>query len=241
MSKYVMVIDLQRCTGCGGCIVACKNENNLPEGIAWSSKITETAGTFPDVRFTYIPTLCNHCDNAPCVSGCPTSAMHKGEGGITLHDPDLCIGCRYCMARCPYGVISFNWEQPHLAWNDQTAVIPEGTSTPADLKAQVGADALPYYNPDSDVNYSGIRSKGVVEKCHFCTHRTKNDLLPYCVEACPADARIFGDLDDPDSEVSKLLGKFKASRLQEELGTEPSVFYIREYNPGRNSATKGDV
>lgn len=241
MSRYVMVIDLQRCTGCGGCIVACKNENNLPEGIAWSSKVTETVGTFPDVRFTYIPTLCNHCDNAPCVSGCPTYAMHKGEGGITLHDPDKCIGCRYCMDRCPYGVISFNWEKPHLAWSDQTAAITEGTSTPAEVVAHVGAKDIPYYNPDLEDGYSGIRPKGVVEKCHFCSHRVRNGDLPHCVIACPADARIFGDIDDPASEVSQLLGKFKASRLREELGTEPRVYYIREYNPGRHSSTKGEA
>lgn len=241
MSKYAMIIDLKRCTGCGGCIVACKNENNLTEGIAWSSKVTETVGTFPDVRFAYIPTLCSHCENAPCVSGCPTYAMHKGEGGITLHDPAKCIGCRYCMDRCPYGVISFNWQNPHSIWSNQTAMIAQGTSSPVEIVEKVGGEEIPYYNPESAVDYSGIRPKGVVEKCHFCAHRVRNGQLPYCVIACPADARIFGDLEDPNSEVSKLLKKFKPTRLREELGTEPKVFYIREYNPGRNSATKGEV
>ena len=97
--KWVMVIDLQKCTGCGSCTLACKNENNVPDGMFWASHISETKGTFPSVRHDYIPTLCNHCDNAPCVKVCPTSAMHKIDGGITMHDPNKCIGCRYCMTR----------------------------------------------------------------------------------------------------------------------------------------------
>lgn len=241
MSKYAMVIDLKRCTGCGGCIVACKNENNLSDGIVWSSKITETVGTFPDVRYAYYPTLCNHCENAPCVSGCPTRALYKGEGGLTLHDPGKCIGCRYCMGRCPYGVISFNWENPHPAWRARTETIAQGTTSPAQVAEQVGGEVIPYYNPESAEGYAGIRPRGVVEKCHFCAHRVENEQLPYCVEACPADARIFGDLDDPNSEVSKLVKKFKSFRLREELGTEPKVFYIREFNQGKNSSTKGEV
>ncbi len=241
MSKYGMVIDLQRCTGCGGCIVACKNENNLPEGINWSYKITETVGTFPNVRYTYIPTLCNHCENAPCVSGCPTTAMHHSEDGIVVHDPDKCIGCRYCMARCPYGVISFNWEDPHKVWKTRAALIPEGTASPVELVQQVGGTVTPYYNPEPEEKYTGIRPRGVVEKCNFCTHRLANGHLPYCVEACPADARIFGDLDDPHSEIRKILDKFKGTRLKEEQGTEPKVYYIRQFNRSTYKKTKGGV
>ena len=241
MTKYGMVIDLQRCTGCGGCIVACKNENNLPEGIAWSSKITETVGIFPDVRFTYIPTLCNHCEDAPCVSGCPTNAMHNGENGLVLHEPDICIGCRYCMARCPYGVISFNWEDPHKSWKMETELIPDGTASPAALTQQVGGTVIPYYNPENEASYTGIRPRGVVEKCNFCAPRLERDQLPYCVEACPADARIFGDLDDPNSDVSEILDKFKPTRLKEELGTKPKVSYVREFNRTAYKKTKGGV
>ena len=102
MPKYAMVIDLQRCVGCGACSIACRNENNVSEGIYWSSKITETSGTFPNVRYHYRPTLCNHCSNAPCVTGCPTKAMHKLDNGITMHDPDKCIGCQTCLKSCPY-------------------------------------------------------------------------------------------------------------------------------------------
>ena len=113
MARYAMVIDLQRCVGCSSCSISCRNENNVPEGIYWSHKITETSGTFPNVRFHYIPTLCNHCENPPCVRGCPTNAMHKLENGITMHEPKKCIGCRYCMINCPYGGIYFNWSDPH--------------------------------------------------------------------------------------------------------------------------------
>ena len=130
MPKYAMVIDLQSCVGCGACSIACKNENNLSEGIFWSSKITETAGTFPDVRYHYIPTLCNHCEDAPCVRGCPTQAMHKLDNGITMHDPKKCIGCRYCMFNCPYEVIYFNWQKPHKFWRDSKPVIQGCTGSP---------------------------------------------------------------------------------------------------------------
>ena len=236
-----MVIDLQRCTGCGGCIVACKNENNLPEGISWSDKIAETVGTFPDVRYTYIPTLCNHCENAPCVSGCPTQAMHYDENETVMHDPEKCIGCRYCMAHCPYGVISFNWEDPHKEWKIETALLPEGTVSPAEMVQQVGGTVTPYYNPEPEAKYTGIRSRGVVEKCNFCAHRLENNQLPYCVEACPADARISGDLDDPNSEINQILNKFKPTRLKEELGTEPKVFYVREFNRSVYKKTKGGL
>ena len=113
MPRYAMVIDLQRCVGCGSCSISCRNENNVTEGIYWSHKITETSGIFPNVRYHYLPTLCNHCTNAPCVTGCPTQAMHKLDNGITMHDPKKCIGCRYCMINCPYGVIYFNWKKAH--------------------------------------------------------------------------------------------------------------------------------
>jgi len=241
MTKYVMVIDLQRCTGCGGCIFSCKNENNTPQGINWSSKIAETVGTFPNVRYTYVPTLCNHCDNAPCVQGCPTSAMYKGEGGLTLHDPDKCIGCRYCMIKCPYGVISFNGDKPHNEWRQETAVIPGGTASPVEITNKVGGNVLPYYNPEREATLPGIRPRGVVEKCSFCDHRVKEGMRPYCVESCPANARIVGDLDDPNSEVSMLLKKYPAERLQEHLGTEPKIYYIRQFITGTHTIKKGDL
>jgi len=241
VTKYAMVIDLHRCSGCSACIIACKSENNLQEGVAWSSKITRTVGKFPNVNYYYLPTLCNHCDNAPCVKGCPTSAMHKDENGLTVHDPDKCIGCRYCMARCPYGAISFNWEEPHQSWQDEIPLIEGVTASAKEMVDNTGGNALPYYNPEGDETYARVRPKGVVEKCNFCNHRVQNGELPYCVEACPANARIFGDLDDPESDVSKILGQFQAFRLREELGTEPRVFYVRGFNPGTYESTKGEI
>ncbi len=241
MTRYAMVIDRQKCVGCGGCILACKNENNLPEGINWSYKISETSGTFPNVRFNYTPTLCNHCEDAPCVRGCPTTAMHKLDNGITMHDPDKCIGCKYCMVNCPYGVISFNWETPHKAAEVKAPLLGEATSTSKEMEEVAGGTGIPYYNSEREETLEGIRSKGVVEKCTFCDHRVKNDELPYCVEACPADARIFGDLDDPNSAVSQLLGKYEPYRLKVESGTNPHVFYIRDFNPAENNLKKGGI
>ena len=241
MPRYAMVIDLQRCVGCGSCSISCRNENNVSEGFYWSHKITETSGTFPNVRYHYIPTLCNHCTNAPCVRGCPTLAMHKLENGITMHDPKKCIGCRYCMINCPYGVIYFNWKDPHTNWKDKRELIKGVTSSPAEEIKTLDARGVPYYNPHRDATLPGIRPKGVVEKCTFCDHRIMEDKLPRCVESCPADARIFGDLDDPKSQVNHLLGKFRPFRLKEAQGTEPAVFYIRDFSSAGYPRTKGGI
>lgn len=241
MPRYAMVIDLQRCVGCGGCSISCRNENNVSEGMYWSHKITETSGTFPNVRYHYMPTLCNHCTNAPCVRGCPTRAMHKLDNGITMHDPQKCIGCRYCMINCPYGVIYFNWKDAHPFWKEENSLIQGVTSSPAEEVSKVGSKGTPYYNPERNATLPAIRPKGVVEKCTFCDHRVKEGKLPRCVEACPADARIFGDLEDPGSEVRQLLGKFRPFRLKEALGTEPAVFYIRDFSSANYPRTKGGV
>ncbi|WP_285906968.1 4Fe-4S dicluster domain-containing protein [Pseudodesulfovibrio pelocollis] len=241
MTKWAMVIDQQKCVGCGACIIACKNENNLSEGVNWSYKLTETVGVFPHVRYHYTPTLCNHCENAPCVRGCPTRAMYKLDNGITMHDPKKCIGCRYCIANCPYGVIFYNWRRPNEQWENKDVLIPGCTSSPAEMVEKTGGSCSPYSNPERGTTLPESRPLGVVEKCTFCDHRVVRGLLPYCVEACPADARIFGDLDDPDSTVSKLLGKFKPRRLREHLGTEPHVFYIRSFNPGSYTQSKGEI
>ena len=241
--RLAMVIDLHRCAGCGACVLACKNENNVQKNVAWASSITKTYGVFPNVRFQYIPTLCNHCENAPCVEGCPTKAMHKGTGNITMHDPSKCIGCKTCISQCPYGVIHFNGETPHSFWRDTTETIPDCTASGAAVVQQVYGTGVPYYNPDRELTQTGtgLRQRGIVEKCTLCEHRVRRGVLPYCVERCPANARIFGDLNDPDSEVNMILGKYEGRRLREHLGTEPKVFYVRSYNPGAYVSTKGSI
>ncbi|MHC4350493.1 MAG: 4Fe-4S dicluster domain-containing protein [Planctomycetota bacterium] len=241
--KLAMVIDLQRCTGCGGCSLACRTENNTPEGIFWSNKITKTFGVYPNVNFEYIPTLCNHCENAPCEDVCPTAAMHYTDGGIVNHDPDICIGCKACAVACPYGAIYANRQEPHSFWHDSQRVLKDITSSGREVTEKVGGNGTPYYNParDRDKPGTAIRQKGVVEKCNFCLHRVRRGQLPACVEGCPCNARIFGDLNDPSSPVSRLLGKYRATRLKEHLGTSPQVYYIRSYNRGAYQSTKGTV
>ena len=241
--KLAMVIDLQRCTACGACIIACKSENNVQGDVAWASRISRTVGEFPNVRFEYLPTLCNHCENAPCVKACPTGAMHKADGDITMHEPEKCIGCRYCMAACPYGVIFFNAEETHKFWRDDKPLIEGITSSAVEVTQEVGGTVIPYYNPAKELSLPGmaLRRKGIVEKCTLCDHRVIKGELPYCVESCPANARIFGDLNDPNSEVSQILGKFRSWRLKEDLGTKPKVFYVRSLNPGAYERTKGSI
>jgi len=230
MSKqYAMVIDLHRCVGCAACDIACKAENNVPVEFHWSNHIVETRGTFPDTQFSYIPTLCNHCDDAPCVTNCPTTAMYKNEDGLTLHDVDKCIGCRLCQLSCPYGVIWYNKQAPHDT--DVEAMLDGATFTASEMAEKSGSGApIGYYNPARAQTYDGIRPKGVVEKCTFCDHRLAVDEDPACVVACPAEARIFGDLNDPDSPPSLALAKYEPKVLQRDQGTKPNVFYIRDFN-----------
>jgi len=230
MSKqYAMVIDLHRCVGCAACDIACKAENNVPVEFNWSNHIVETRGTFPNTQFSYIPTLCNHCDDAPCVSNCPTTAMYKNEDGLTLHDVDKCIGCRLCQLSCPYGVIWYNKQAPHDS--DVEAMLDGATFTASEMAEKSGSGApIGYYNPARAQTYDGIRPKGVVEKCTFCDHRLAVDEDPACVVACPAEARIFGDINDPDSPPSLALAKYEPKVLQRDQGTKPNVFYIRDFN-----------
>ena len=164
----------------------------------------------------------------------------KLENGITMHNLKKCIGCKYCEFNCPYGVIYFNWTNPHKPWKNREKVM-EGTASPAEEVAKVGGKTIPYYNPEREDTLAGIRPKGVVEKCTFCDHLVKRGKLPRCVDACPADARIFGDMNDPNSKVRQLLGKFRPFRLREQIGTEPHVFYIRNFNPANYQPSKGGI
>ena len=225
--KWGMAIDLDRCTGCGGCTVACRTENNVPtadpahgddnRGIYWMDMLISTKGSYPHLETEMMPIPCMHCEDAPCVKVCPVGATFINEEGIVAQIWDRCIGCRYCQSACPYSRRYFNWETPEF---------------PESLRSTL--------NPDV-----ATRPRGVVEKCTFCHHRVRKtkehakaeaktltdadfQYLPACAQACPAKAITFGDLNDPESEVSRLHENPRATRLLEELGTKPKVVYLRE-------------
>ncbi|MHB1348792.1 MAG: 4Fe-4S dicluster domain-containing protein [Desulfobulbus sp.] len=252
MTQYAMVIDLQKCVGCGACALACKTENNTAlrrngQTHNWADFLHETTGKFPNTGYRTRPVLCNHCSNAPCVEACPVEpkAMYKTPDGITMHNDERCIGCRACQEACPYSmeevkrdgaygeysVISYNAEgEPYETfYADKTELIKDGTTSGAEIAARAGADP-PHRTRYNHPDYEDVRRANIVEKCIFCAHRVVKGELPYCVVSCPAGARIFGDRSDPNSEVAKLLAKHKPSVLKPEAGTEPNVFYIREYS-----------
>ena len=249
MTQYAMVIDLQKCTGCGACALACKTENNTANRVNgqtfnWADYIHKTTGRFPEVSYTVIPVLCNHCSDAPCVEACPVTpkAMYKTEDGITMHNNERCIGCRACQEACPYSqetvtdedgysVISFNdfKKSTQPFYKDSSVIIKGCTSSGVDTARRVRATP-PHRTKYDHPDYEDVRRPGIVEKCIFCAHLVKKNKLPYCVESCPAQARIFGDISDSNSGVAKLFKKYKASVLKPEEGTKPNVYYIRKYN-----------
>lgn len=249
MPKYGMVIDLQKCVGCGACAIACKTENNTQDRrdgqtFNWADYKIEMKGKFPNVSYSNTPVLCNHCTNAFCVKACPVTpkAMFKSPDGLTLYNNDRCIGCRSCQRACPYSafdvdkedaaysVISFNGfnKETHAAYRDKEEIIKNCTASGKEIADRVGE--LPPHRTDYDhPDYRDVRKPGVVEKCTFCAHRIDNNQQPYCVSSCPSGARTFGDLSDSTSNVSKLLAKYGSKVLKPEAGTVPNVHYIRNY------------
>lgn len=204
MTRLAIAISLERCVGCHTCSLSCKMQNNVPEGLLWNRVLTENCdvvdgaeGTYPNVTRTYLPVACQHCQNAACQRVCPTGATYKDDKGRIEIDYEKCIGCRMCMAACPYNARNFNWEEPHRTTG-----------------ANYGDARVP------------VRNRGVVEKCTLCKERTDEGLEPMCVVCCPAHARTFGDLDDSDSAISKLVLEKKAGVLLEEQGTRPSIHYF---------------
>ncbi|WP_165170048.1 4Fe-4S dicluster domain-containing protein [Adlercreutzia sp. ZJ242] len=206
MTRYGYVVESKGCIGCHSCAVACKVENNLPDNIWWNRILTiggeekdTPGGTYPNLEMDYAPVMCQHCENAACVKVCPVGATYKdADTGAVRQDYDKCIGCRMCMAACPYtGVRSFNWEEPKYA-----------------IGQAMGATDIPTHQ------------KHTVEKCTMCWHRLAKGEQPACIEVCPARIRHFGDFDDPDSEVSRLIRERKYKQLLPEEGTKPSVYYL---------------
>jgi molybdopterin-containing oxidoreductase family iron-sulfur binding subunit len=204
--KWGMAVDLDRCAGCWSCGIACKAENNIPIGLWWNRIANEGAGgldtpegTYPHLNMGYIPIACQHCEEAPCTKVCPARATYKREDGIVVQDWDRCIGCRYCMAACPYGARVFNWGEP---------------------------ERIPAFDYGSQK--VSARPKGTVEKCTLCVHRIDEGRVPACVESCPLGARIFGDLNDPESSVNVAIRERSGHRLLEDKGTRPHVYYLPE-------------
>ena len=211
-TRWALVIDPRKCLehgDCTKCIDACHKAHNVPlvrdqaHEVKWIWK-ERFEHTFSSLQTDYPPealrdkpvmVLCNHCDNPPCVRVCPTQATWKRADGIVMMDWHRCIGCRYCVAACPYGSRSFNWTDPR--------------------------PFLAQTNPDFPT-----RSKGVVEKCTLCEERLAKGEPPACVEACPAKAMVFGNLNDTASEVRSLLGSRFTIRRRPELGTRPAIYYI---------------
>jgi molybdopterin-containing oxidoreductase family iron-sulfur binding subunit len=236
MTKYAMVVDLDRCQGCRACMEACKIENNTMQSNFWMYVFRFEQGTFPNTEMSFLPRPCQHCDNAPCVKVCPVGARFKREDGLVLTDADRCIGCRYCELACPYGVNYFNWQDPDEGQYDLVDWLD------ADIQAVTGGAIPPYRNPDLDGLYGkeqrrtagGAHAKGIMEKCTFCVHRVEKGLRPSCVETCPTDALVFGDTEDATSPISRYLREHSSWHLLEGAGTRPSVHYVGGKPPTRD-------
>ncbi len=222
--RWGMAVDLDRCTGCEACVTACRAENNIPTAGAaeaargramhWIRIERYWEGEFPDVRIKFRPVLCQQCDNAPCEPVCPTYASHHTAEGLNAQVYNRCIGTRYCANACSYNVRFFNYYNP--VWEKP-------------LHLQL--------NPDVSV-----REVGLMEKCTFCVQRINAgkiaakaagqplrdaEIKPACVQCCPANAMVFGDLNDPESEVSRLSESPRGHKLLEEMGSQPKITYLQ--------------
>ena len=209
-TTWGMVIDLQKCVGCDSCTVACKSENRTPPGVSYNVVMEEEHGEYPDTTRTNVPRPCMQCENPSCVQVCPVSATYKMENGIVNIDYDRCIGCRYCMISCPYGARALDFGE---GYDDEVMGSGEITS--------------PEYGVDRGSREDGKSPQYNARKCSFCYHRLGRDEEPACVETCIGDARNFGDLDDPDSEVSKMAESTRAMQLKEHTGNDPNVYYLK--------------
>ena len=210
-------LDISRCIGCRKCVYACVEENNQSrdpqihyiqvlemekeKGIDFlHADMYYDHDEVPHEGHFYLPVACQHCKNPPCVKSCPVGATWTEPDGIVVVDYDWCIGCRTCMAACPYSARQFNWGTPHLPAEDA--------------------------NPDTHFLGNRPRNKGVVEKCTFCIQRVREGRYPACVEACPVGARKFGNLLDETGEIRYILENKRILVLKEELNTQPKFYYF---------------
>ncbi len=231
-TRWGMVVDLDRCTGCQACVAACYAENNIPintEEVViqdrahnWIRIERYWEGEYPNIKARFMPVLCQHCSNAPCEPVCPVYATYHNPEGLNVQIYNRCVGTRYCINNCPYHARFFNfWETP----------LPEPMTN--------------YLNPDVTV-----RTKGITEKCTFCVQRIRrgtrqariegrevadNEVQPACAQACPTNTLIFGNLANPNSAAAKLAKDDRHYLLLEELGTEPGVIYLKKVDPHAQS------
>lgn len=200
MARLGMVIDLHLCVGCYACTLACKTENQTPPGIWYAPVFEKEVGKYPNTKRLFLPALCNQCEDAPCLKACPTGAISRRDDGIVLVDEDICCGTQACVTACPYGAMHF-YEDKGGEYGEQL--------TPLDSLTRE--------------KYTS----GTAQKCTFCSHRVDEGLEPACVEACPTNCRIFGDLDDPESAPSKLIRQRNAEQPRPEADTNTAVSYVR--------------
>jgi len=226
MARWGMVINLAKCTRCHACVAACRIEHFLPLRVTWPRLIALEVDEGYKVDVSTYPVRCNQCKDAPCVDACPTEASHKREDGIVAIDSNKCFGCRYCVIACPYQNRTYVSRKRDPGW------FPGYPKTSIEKK---GEKIYPH-------------QRGTTEKCNFCMERidagieqglkpgTDRDATPACVNVCQAKALTFGDLDDPNSKISKLIREKSGFVLHPEYGTDPSVFYI-DYRLGGNDNT----
>ena len=223
-TRWGMIVDLDRCTGCQACVIACHAENNIPvvgeaeaaygRWLHWIHIERYWEGEYPNVKARFMPILCQQCTEAPCEPVCPVYATYHSEEGLNAQIYNRCIGTRFCGSACPYKVRTFNWFDP-----------------------QFDEPLAEQLNPDVTV-----RSRGIMEKCTFCVQRIRRteevahaenrevldeEIQPACVQTCPPRALFFGDLSDPESKVSQLARSERSFRLLEQLGANPAVIYLK--------------
>ncbi len=235
MTRWGMVIDLEKCTGCQACSVACAMENSRLPGESWHDVIFFTEGKYPSAQLKWLPRPCMQCENPSCVQVCPVEATYKNDEGVVLIDWERCIGCKFCMIACPYGVRFYSDEKPVVRPSIKQVFRSKGARS----------WYPPWKIPDAKEDWRhgvGVQPNGVVSKCTFCYHRVSKapkgtadldpndpalrEFTPACVVACAPSARYFGDLDDPRSKISRLIAKKRGVRLRDNMGNKPQVYYL---------------